>query len=119
MKFLLDENVDHPLASFLSSLDHDVTSIAFDYTKSIKDTDVLSIARKEKRILITNDLDFGELIFRQHLPHRGVILFRLGKENLATKKRWLLIVLEKYQSQLQHFIVVTDHGIRIRRIAKN
>jgi predicted nuclease of predicted toxin-antitoxin system len=30
---------------------------------------VLSIARDEERILITNDRDFGELIFRQRLDH--------------------------------------------------
>lgn len=115
MKFLLDENVDFPLASFLITLGHDVKSIASDYTKSLGDADVLSLARKEKRILITNDLDFGELIVRQRLPHTGVILFRLGKEDLATKKSWLRTVLEKHTSQSQHFIVVTDHGIRIRR----
>ncbi len=64
MKFLLDESADFPLASFLKQLGHDVTAIAHDYPHALKDREVLSIAREEQRILIANDRDFGELIFR-------------------------------------------------------
>lgn len=116
MKFLLDESADFPLASYLKALGHDVTAIAHDYPHALKDEEVLKIAQQEKRILITNDRDFGELIFRQKLPHHGVILFRLGEEDIETKKAWLERVLVDYQKNLQHFIVVTDRGIRIRKV---
>ncbi len=80
-----------------------------------KDREVLAIAQREQRILITNDRDFGELIFRQRLPHAGVILFRLGNESLQTKRDWLQYVLTNHANQLQHFLVITDRGVRVRR----
>ncbi|MCL4489624.1 MAG: DUF5615 family PIN-like protein [Chloroflexi bacterium] len=74
MKFLLDESADLPLAMFLRESGHDVTAIAHDYPQALKDREVLAIAYREQRILLTNDRDFGELIFRQRLPHSGVVL---------------------------------------------
>ena len=77
MKFILDQNVERRLASFLKNLGHDVKVVSIDYPAGILDQEVLSSAYKESRILLTNDKgDFGELIFRHHHPHSGVILFR-------------------------------------------
>ncbi len=47
MRFLLDESADYPLASFLQSIGHDVTSIAHDYPHALKDIEVLAIATAE------------------------------------------------------------------------
>ena len=74
MKFLLDESAEYRIASFLRDHGHDVTAIAHDYPASLVDEDVLSIAHSEQRIVITNDSDFGELVFRDQQPHSGVIL---------------------------------------------
>jgi predicted nuclease of predicted toxin-antitoxin system len=115
MRFLLDESADFPLAAFLKQLGHDVTAIAHDYPQALSDLQVLAIAYQEQRILITNDHDFGELLFRRRLPHAGVILFRLGQEDLQTKQTWLLHVLRYHSESLQHFMVVTNQKIRIRR----
>lgn len=116
MRFLLDESADYPLAKFLQGLGHDVTAIAHDYPAALKDREVLRIAYAEDRIVITNDRDFGDLIFRQRLPHAGVILFRLGDEDLQTKLNWLTYVLSNHSHELIHFLVVTSRGIRIRHI---
>lgn len=67
MKFLVDESADARLAGHLKTLGHDATTVARDYSPSLEDSDVLAIARREDRILITNDRDFGELVFR-HRP---------------------------------------------------
>ena len=116
MRFLLDESADLPLAAHLQRLGHDVTSIVRDYTRSIEDAEVLGIAHREQRILITNDRDFGELIVRQGLPHAGVILFRLRNEDVPTKIRRLDHVLAYYTEQLDQFLVVTQHSVRVRRV---
>ena len=55
MRFLLDENIDVRLADFLTQLGHDATAIARDYPASLDDTNVLAIAVREQRILITSD----------------------------------------------------------------
>jgi predicted nuclease of predicted toxin-antitoxin system len=101
MKFLLDENAEHRLAYFLRELGHD-------YPHSLSDREVLAIACQEQRILITNDRsDFGELVFRYHAPHAGVILFSLKIGDLETKQNRLQQVITEHVNQLHHFVVIT------------
>jgi predicted nuclease of predicted toxin-antitoxin system len=117
MKFLLDENVDHRLVTFLHELGHDVAVIGFQHPSSLSDREVLAIATREQRVLITNDrADFGELIFRRHIPHCGIILFRLKADdaNIHLKRERLQHILSKYGDRLQHFIVVTPQRVKIR-----
>jgi predicted nuclease of predicted toxin-antitoxin system len=114
VRFLLDESADLPLATHLEALGHDVTAIVRDHPRALADEQVLEIALREQRILITNDREFGELVFRQGLSHTGIILFRLGAEDLATKTAWLDRALSEHAGRLAEFLVITDHGIRIR-----
>src|SRR5688572_8560261 len=117
MRFLLDENVDLPLADYLNEQGHDATAVARDYARSIKDQEVLEIARAEGRILITNDKDYGDLIYRQQLEHTGVIFFRLRGESIPAKIARLEEVLADHADDLADaaYIVVTDRRIRVRK----
>ncbi len=115
MRFLLDENAEFRLAAFLVERGHDVTSIAHDYPGGLADHEVLAIARRESRILITNDRDFGELIIRRRLAHAGVIFFRLGTQDPQAKLDRLASVLADYSAQLDQFLVVTERRVRVRR----
>jgi len=116
MKFLLDECVEYRLASFLQEEGHDVTAIGHDYPHSLPDREVLALAYREQRILITNDRsDFGELIFRYYNPHFGIILFSLKIGDIQTKQLRLQQVITEHSSQLQHFIVITPQRVKIRK----
>jgi predicted nuclease of predicted toxin-antitoxin system len=112
MKFLLDENADIRLIAFLREQGHDATSIPENHPKSLPDEEVLAIALRERRILITNDRDFGELIVHRKLPHAGVIYFRLHTTALASKIDRLSYVLKEHSSQLREFLVVTEAIVR-------
>lgn len=113
MKFLIDENVHFDIFTFLKERDFDVISIAQDYS-SIKDRDVLDLANKEGRIIITNDKDFGYLIYNQKLTHKGIVLFRLKTENPRAKIRRLESLIESNMELRNKFIVITEDRIRIR-----
>ena len=115
MKFLLDESVELRLYPFLQELGHDVTSVAKDYSYGLLDEDVLLLAAQENRTLITNDKDFGELIFHHHRPHTGVILLRMKGANIEAKQTRLKEVMSEYSDQLHHFLVVTQKSVRIRK----
>jgi predicted nuclease of predicted toxin-antitoxin system len=117
MRFLLDQNVERRLASFLKNLGHDIKVVSIDYPAGILDQEVLSHTYKESRILLTNDKgDFGELIFRKHHPHSGVILFRrMRSGDILTKQERLTFVLQTYATQLRHFLVVSPKSIRVRK----
>lgn len=117
MKFLLDANAEYRLATYLLSLGHDVKTIAHDYPSALADQEVLSIAVKEKRVLITNDRDYGELIFRQQLSHSGIIYFRLkNSKDISGKLHWLQTVLQTHKDNLHEYLVVTPNGVKIRKI---
>jgi predicted nuclease of predicted toxin-antitoxin system len=77
MRFLLDQSADARLGPHLHGRGHDVTRVGKEYPHGIPDDEVLAIAHRERRILIADDRDLGELIFRLRQPHAGVILFRL------------------------------------------
>jgi predicted nuclease of predicted toxin-antitoxin system len=115
MKFLFDESVELRLGSYLKAQGHDVKAIATDYTYGIEDEEVLKIARSEQRILITNDKDFGELVFRYHHPHTGVILLRLKRVPFQMKQERLAEVITTYKQALRHFLIVTLYTVRIRK----
>jgi predicted nuclease of predicted toxin-antitoxin system len=115
MNFLLDQSADFRLIPHLRNLGHDVTAISRHYSPGLPDEDVLTIARKEQRILIVADRDFGELIFHQELAHAGVIFFRLPGATLQTKIEHLNRVLAERTDQLARgeFLVVTPGRIRV------
>jgi predicted nuclease of predicted toxin-antitoxin system len=115
MKFLLDQSTDARLGVYLRTLGHDATRIGGDYPAGLPDRSVLAIAVREGRILITDDRDFGELVFRTHHVHAGVIYLRLGSyAELSVKIARLDYVLTHYGTQLDQFLVVTTQRIRIR-----
>ena len=115
MRFLVDESVGARLADWLATQGHDATAIARDYPFALPDTEVLALAHREGRVLITDDRDFGELVFHQRQPHAGVIYFQLRSQTFATRIRRLAAVLADYAEQLDQFIVVDDADVRVRQ----
>jgi predicted nuclease of predicted toxin-antitoxin system len=115
MRFLLDQSSDARLIPHLLSLGHDAIRVGRDYPARLPDVEVLRIAAEEGRILITDDRDFGELVFRQRQAHVGVIYLRLGAYvPLETAIERLDHVLERYAEQLDQFLVVSPHRVRVR-----
>ncbi len=116
LKFLIDESSGRKLVLFLSEKGYDVKHVG-DIMPSASDKEVLNFAEKENRILITNDKDFGELVFRLNRPSSGVILLRLKKDSIENKSRCLSQVLKKFSDKIsKSFVVVTERNIRIRKL---
>lgn len=114
MKFLVDASSDARLVLHLRDRGHDVTRVGWDYPRSLADVEVLAIARREERILITDDRDFGELVFRLCRPHAGILYFRLNTTRLSVLLARLDDVLAHHQEQLHRFLVVTRNDVRER-----
>ncbi len=72
MRFLLDQNAETRITLFLTDQGHDATRVGRDHPPGIPDEEVLHIAHNEQRTLITNDSDFGELVFRRMSPVKCV-----------------------------------------------
>ena len=77
------------------------------------DEDFLKLATTEKRILITNDKDFGELTFLQKRLSTGIILIRVKGQKAQIKVKLIKKLLQNYSDKiLGHFVVVTREKFR-------
>jgi predicted nuclease of predicted toxin-antitoxin system len=114
MRFLADEGVDAAIVTAIRSDGHDVRWMAEEMEGSTDDV-VLDAAARDARILITEDKDFGELVFRRRLHHCGVVLVRVDGIANDRKGRIVAQAIAEYQTQLTGAFTVIQHAtIRIR-----
>jgi predicted nuclease of predicted toxin-antitoxin system len=115
MRLLVDEGVDKPIVDLLRATGLDVHYI-LETHRGIDDEKVLQIANEESRILLTQDKDFGEMVFRLRKVHLGIILIRLGTSTSAEKARLVNYALAEYGEKLINaFTVIQINAIRIRK----
>jgi predicted nuclease of predicted toxin-antitoxin system len=78
MKFMLDMGISPKTAVFLRNLGYD--AIHLHELKSDRSTDpaVMQMARNEERILLTHDLDFGQLIAASGANAPALLFFAFG-----------------------------------------
>jgi predicted nuclease of predicted toxin-antitoxin system len=118
VRFLVDESTGAAVVRYLRSAGHDVLAVA-ETMPQADDLDVLARAAGEGRILVTNDKDFGELVYRNGQAHSGVVLLRLQDETSANRVRVVRALLEQYTDRLGgHFTVATERGVRIRPLGR-
>ena len=116
MRFLVDECTGPAVASWLRDQNHDVFSV-YDEARGVDDDSIIQKALEEKRILITNDKDFGDKIYRDGRLHRGVILLRLKDERPVSKIDILLKLFKAYPDRLiNSFIVAAEKRVRFARV---
>ena len=116
MRFLVDECTGPNAADWLRAQGHDVFSV-HQQSRGASDDFLLRKAYSENWILVTNDKDFGEKVYRERLPHRGVIFLRLEDERADSKIRVLEKLLAQYADHLaDKFVVVTEKRVRFAGI---
>lgn len=115
MRFLVDECTGPKVAQWLREQAHEVFSV-YESARGLDDAAIIQKAVAENWILITNDKDFGEKVYRERHPHRGVIFIRLEDERAANKIHVLQKLIESYADKLpDRFVVVTETKVRFAR----
>ena len=116
MKLIADEGVDKSIVDHLRSLNYDVIYV-LELAPGLPDKDVLSMAFKEKAILLTMDTDFGELVYRLKESSFGVLLLRLSGLSVKQKQSITASAIKTHKNEIKEsFSVVTKDAIRIRRL---
>jgi len=116
MRFLVDECTGPVVAHWLRAQNHEVFSV-YEEARGMEDDEVIAKAFAGNWILITNDKDFGEKIYRERRPHKGVVLLRLEDERAVNKIAILQRLLEGYAERLtDQFVVVTERQVRFARM---
>lgn len=112
MRFLVDECTGPAVASWLREQNYEVFSI-FDEARGLDDDEIIRKAFTEGWILITNDKDFADKVYRDGRLHRGVILLRLEDERSASKIQVLSHLLESYSGRISNsFLVASERQVR-------
>ncbi|MBF2009428.1 MAG: DUF5615 family PIN-like protein [Chlorogloeopsis fritschii C42_A2020_084] len=116
MRFLVDECTGPAVARWLRNQAYEVFSV-YEEARGMSDDDVLQKAVDENWILITNDKDFGEKIYRDGRSHRGVIFLRLADERAVNKIETLQRLFESYAERLpDQFVAVTENRVRFAQL---
>ncbi len=113
MRWLVDECVHRLIVENLRNAKYDVLFVTEEFPSS-PDDDVYSVASADGRILLTHDLDYGEMLFRERLsPGSGVVLLRMGFSAIGLQWRRLEFAIGQHGDALMDRFTVVEAG-RIR-----
>ncbi len=114
MDFLLDVNASGVVARWLIEQGHNVTQVS-EKDPRMSDDAILDWAVRERRIIVTTDTDFEQMIWREGKPHCGV----LRLENLPRSRRESLLqdALDHHDSDLETgaIVIALSKKFRVRR----
>jgi len=114
MRLLADENIEAEIILALRHDGFDVTSVR-EISPGIDDESVLKLANEVEAVLITNDKDFGELVYRDRLWARGIILLRFETLVMPIRIERIKEVLKDRIGDLENsFTTISDGAVRIR-----
>lgn len=119
MRWLIDECTDASLAELLRSAGHNVVYMS-DVAPRSTDIEVIQRAESEKRLLLTEDKDFGDLVFRQAKPVPGIVLLRIDSRRRGRKAPRLVAALERFgDALLGRYTVIEDARFRFRPLRRS
>jgi predicted nuclease of predicted toxin-antitoxin system len=109
VRFLADESCDFAVVRTLRVKGYDVFAVS-EYMQRSVDSELIEQAHRENRVLLTEDKDFGWLVFASHSVSAGVILIRFPNNLRSTLGQFVLELVEKHGSKLENAFVVVQPG---------
>lgn len=83
-KFLVDENLSPLLSDYLRNLKYDCCVVKEVGLKGKSDEEIIKWIQKNKRVLITGDLDFGEFFYSKTFGKIGIIILKSKSQKLKS-----------------------------------
>ncbi|WKZ19758.1 MAG: DUF5615 family PIN-like protein [Candidatus Jettenia sp. CY-1] len=118
MKFLADMGIFQTTVKWLHNQGFDAIHVRDVTMHRSLDTEILSKAKDEKRIVLTCDLDFGALLSASGEYSPSVIIFRLENETPTNvNKRLYQVIKESSDVLIKGSIIVVEEGrYRVRKL---
>ena len=117
MKFLADMGLSQTTVTWLREHGHDVVHLRDLGMCRAGDNEIVDLARAQGRVVLTFDLDFGDIMAasRKRLP--SVLIFRLYNGlPLAVNKRLDQVIQESYIALSAGALIIVEdarHGVRL------
>jgi predicted nuclease of predicted toxin-antitoxin system len=118
VKFLADMGVSPLTVQALRQRGYDAVHLMDERLERLPDPQIMVKAVQEKRIVLTFDLDFGDLLAASADILPSVIIFRLKTPIPAITTERLLVALSEFESALMTGAILTveDKRYRLRRL---
>jgi predicted nuclease of predicted toxin-antitoxin system len=118
MRFLADAGISPKTVEFLTQLGHEATHVRTLGMQRAPDAQVIALARTDGSVVLSFDLDFGDLLALGVTDKPSVILFRLADERAESVNRRLSTVLNEQVTELESgaLILVQDTRYRVRKL---
>ena len=116
MKFKIDENLPSELADLLVSAGHDAVTVFVEGLAGEIDDKILKVCQKEKRVLVSLDLDFSNVRAYPPGEYDGLIVLRLRRQDKPYVLDTFGKILDLFeQEQIKGLLwIVEDNRIRVR-----
>lgn len=116
VRLVADENCDFSVVIDLRAAGYDVVSIT-EQMAGADDEAVIDFARSERRLLVTEDKDFGQLVFAAAKQNSGVILIRYpALARSALTAALLKLLSDNGESLYSRFAVLEPGRVRITQL---
>ena len=118
MRFLADESCDFAVVRELQSAGHDVLCVS-EISPRAYDSEVVKLAVREKRIVLTEDKDFGQLVYAYGQKTSGVIFLRFPTSARKEISKGIVeLINQQGENLIGCFITIQPGQIRITRIPR-
>ena len=117
VKFLLDANLSPKTREHLrKKFNFDIIDLITENKHGLTDEKVIKLAKKEKRVIITFDLDFGEIYYFSERGKVGIIVLRIGNQTVESVNKALDRFFKKEAKNIdleKSLVVIDEAKIRI------
>lgn len=118
MRFLSDVGISRSTTEELRRRGHHVLHLREEGLHRLPDDTILELAQREQRVVLTFDLDFGDLLAAGAHTLPSVVIFRLQDQTPASVTPRLLNLVDERQTELEAgaIVIVEDQRYRLRRL---
>jgi predicted nuclease of predicted toxin-antitoxin system len=109
LSFLADENISPESADHLETLGYPCRALCRSGPRQLSDREIVALAKREGRIILTHDLDFGQIYYLSERGQVGVLVLRLHHQTIEVVNNVLQRFLQSQaltEQQLRQSLVI-------------
>ncbi len=117
MLLIADANVFVPMVDGLRDVGHDVFDVKEKGLENLSDPEIFRLAQKERRILVTMDKDFSNILIYPPGEHQGIIVVKLYRLKVADATKLFLDAMNdiKPEDITGNLVIIDRSKTRIRK----
>lgn len=118
LRLLIDESLPRAVGTALAAAGFDVEDARDVGLAGKVDADVFARAQQERRVLLSRDVDFADLLAFPVGSHHGIVVARLANEHPMSFLAGLMVrALTGLEASDTHgcLLIVEEHRVRVRR----